>query len=200
MTTPTCPFPLLTEPGPAEREHDPLTETTTKREVLFETGFVKLVKEEVTLPGGETSRRFSLPHNGAAAMVVLDAEGNLIFERQWRHACKQSFWEIPAGKIDDGEDPLSAAKRELYEECGITAQRWTELGVVRNAIGYSDERIVIYLAEDLTFGEQHLDPGEYLEVVRIPLDKALAMCDNGLITDCKTLVGLMWLKRELNRK
>lgn len=194
------PFPLMTHGVPAERENDPLTETTTSREVLMDTGFVQLVKETVTLPGGEPARRYMLPHKGAAAMLALDGEGNLVFERQWRHPCKQAFWEIPAGKIDDDEAPLTAAKRELQEECGIVAKTWHELGTVRNAIGYSDERIVIFVAEDLTWGEQDLDPGEYLEVVRVPFKEALRMAHEGLITDCKTLVGLMWLERFLAKR
>lgn len=194
------PFPLMTHGVPAERDNDPLTETTTSREVLMDTGFVQLVKETVTLPGGEPARRYMLPHKGAAAMLALDGEGNLVFERQWRHPCKQAFWEIPAGKIDDDEAPLTAAKRELQEECGIVAKTWHELGTVRNAIGYSDERIVIFVAEDLTWGEQDLDPGEYLEVVRVPFKEALRMAHEGLITDCKTLVGLMWLERFLAKR
>ncbi len=194
------PFPLMTHGVPAERDNDPLTETTTSREVLMDTGFVQLVKETVTLPGGEPARRYMLPHKGAAAMLALDGEGNLVFERQWRHPCKQAFWEIPAGKIDDDEAPLTAAKRELQEECGIVAKTWHELGTVRNAIGYSDERIVIFVAEDLTWGEQDLDPGEYLEVVRVPFNEALRMAHEGLITDCKTLVGLMWLERFLAKR
>ena len=198
--TKSCPFMTLTEPTKAERDHDPLTETTVKKSVLFQSPFVQLVREDVVLPGKETSVRYMLPHRGASAMIPLDDEGMVILERQWRHPCKKAFWEIPAGKIDPDESPLEAAKRELKEECGILGETWTYLGVLRNAIGYSDESITVYLVEDLTFEAQALDPGEYLEVVRVPLEVALRMCDEGYITDCKTLIGLYWLSRRLAKK
>lgn len=188
---------LLDAPERAERPGDPLEEKTIESKRLFDSDFLKLDCETVLLPGGEVSKRYMLPHCGAAGMVVLDEDGTVVLERQWRHPCKQAFWEIPAGKIDEREEPITCARRELVEECGIHAERWNRLGTIRNAIGYSNERIVIYLAQGLTYGERHLDPGEYLEVRRVPLETALRMCDEGLITDCKTLVGLYWLDRYL---
>lgn len=197
-TCTVCQIPMIDLPAPrAERENDPLTETTVGSEMIYQNHFIKVLKESVTLPGGESSTRFVFPHRGACAMIPLDKEGNIVLERQWRHPLRRSFWEIPAGKIDPSEDELDCAKRELLEECGITAKTWKRLGLINNAIGYSNEHIVIYLAEDLTYGEQELDPGEYLELYRVPLKEAVAMCRDGRVTDVKTLVGIFWLEKEL---
>lgn len=196
-----CPYPVVDMPAPrADRTPDPLTETTTGVETIYENSFIKVEKQSVTLPRGEVATRFVLPHRGACAMIALDNDGYVLLERQWRHPLKKAFWEIPAGKIDPDEDELTCAQRELLEECGIEAQRWARLGMINNAIGYSDEHIVIYLAEDLSYGEQALDPGEYLEVYRVPVSEALAMCLDGRITDVKTLVGMFWLDKLLQQR
>ncbi len=193
-----CRIPLVTIPAPrAERENDPLAEVTEKEETLYRNNFIRLVREEVRLPKGEPAERFMLPHRGACAMIPLDTDGTIVLERQWRHPLRKAFWEIPAGKIDPNEDELTCAQRELHEECGLSAKRWTRLGMINNAIGYSNEHIVIYLAEELVEGEQALDPGEYLELYRVPLDEAIAMCRDGRITDVKTLVGVFWLEKHL---
>lgn len=200
-TCDNCSIPLISLPAPrAERENDPLTETTVSAETIYHNHFVKVRQEAVTLPGGESSTRFVFPHRGACAMIPLDHDGNIVLERQWRHPLRKAFWEIPAGKIDDEEDELTCAKRELHEECGLSAAKWKRLGLINNAIGYSDEHIVIYLAEELTYGKQELDPGEYLELYRVPFEEALAMCLDGRITDVKTLVGIFWLLKELESR
>ncbi len=193
-----CPYPLLASPVPfAARDNDPLTETTVNEKVLIDRKFIKIVEEDVVIPGGRASKRFCLRHGGAAGMVALGDDNTILLERQWRHPLRRAFWEIPAGKLDPGEAELTCAQRELVEECGVSAKRWTRLGELNNAIGYSSERIVVYLAEDLTWGEQQLDDGEHLEVVRVKLDEALAMCADGRITDVKTIVALFWLERHL---
>ncbi len=197
-TTANCPYPKLEAPVPrAERENDPLTETSVAEHVLLDGRFIKVVEEDVVLPDGRPSKRFGLRHGGAAGMIALGADGTVILERQWRHPLRRAFWEIPAGKLDPGEAEIDCAKRELVEECGIHAEKWTRLGELNNAIGYSNERIVVYLAEDLTYGRQELDDGEHLEVVRVDLKEALDMCADGRITDVKTIVGLFWLERLL---
>lgn len=197
--TPVSSIRPMPVPAPcAQRENDPLTETTTGTELIYENRFLRLVRESVTLPGGEQGNRFILPHRGACAMIPLDEQGCIVLERQWRHPLRRAFWEIPAGKIDPDESELVCAQRELIEECGIRARQWTELGVINNAIGYSDEHITIFLDEDLSIGEQHLDPGEYLELYRVPFEEALAMCYDGRITDVKTLCGIFWLAKVLS--
>ena len=196
-----CPYALLESPVPAaERDDDPLTETSLAERTLLDGKFIRVIEEDVRLPDGRLSKRFSLRHGGAAGMVALDADGAVLLERQWRHPCRRAFWEIPAGKLDPNENELDCARRELIEECGVEASRWTRLGMLNNAIGYSNERIVVYLAEDLRWGEQKLDEGEHLEVYRVKLEEALDMCADGRITDVKTIVGLFWLDRLLKKR
>lgn len=191
-------YPLLSTPAPsAARDDDPLEERTTSEEVLFDGKFVHLVRDDVTLPDGRASKRLFLRHGGAACMVALGADGTVLLERQWRHPLRQSFWELPAGKIDPGEEEIACARRELLEECGTEAERWTRLGVINNAIGYSTEHIVIYLAEGLSEKAQKLDEGEFLEVYRVPLEEAVRMATDGRITDVKTICGLFWAREHL---
>ncbi|MDO5532041.1 NUDIX domain-containing protein [Sutterella sp.] len=194
-------YPLIQLPAPyAKRDNDPLEERTTSQEVLFDGKFVRLVRDQITLPDGGHSQRLYLSHGGAAAMAALGEDGTILLERQWRHPLRQSFWELPAGKIDPGEDELDCARRELIEECGVEAERFTRLGVINNAIGYSNEHIVIYLAEGLSETEQKLDEGENLEVWRVPFDEAVRMATDGRITDVKTICGIFWVKELLAKR
>ncbi len=190
-------YKLLAEAPRAERENDPLEEKTVGTKALLDGNFVKIYRDEVTLPDGRQSFRVYLTHPGAAAMVALYKDGTILLERQWRHPLRRSFWEIPAGKLDPKESTLDCAKRELHEECGVEAQTWTYLGLMHTAIGYSSEAIAVYLAEDLSEGDQQLDPGEYLEVYRVPVKEALAMAADGRITDVKTITALFWLEKHL---
>lgn len=153
-------------------------------------------RREVRLPDGRKSGRELIVHPGASAMVVLDDQNRIVLERQWRSPMDRAFWEIPAGKIDKGEDPFQTAVRELEEETGLQAENWVELGTIHNAIGYSNERIVIYLAKNVCFSEtgQKLDSGEFLTLVSVPFEEALAMTRNGDITDVKTVIGLNWAR------
>lgn len=190
-------FPLLNPAPRVERADDPLAETTVGEETLFDGRFMHLVREEIRLPDGAPGQRLFLTHPGAAAIVALYEDGSILLERQWRHPMKRSFWEIPAGKLDPNESELVCAQRELKEECGVAADRWSSLGTLHNAIGYSNEHIAVFLAEGLTEGAQELDDGEWLEVVRVPLEEALAMARDGRITDVKTIVALFWTESKL---
>ncbi len=170
-----------------------------REEVLSETSvfdgrLMHVRRLEVRLPNGKTSTREMTRHCGASAIVTLDAENRVVLERQWRAPAGGAFWEIPAGKIDSGEDPFTTARRELEEEAGLVASRWTHLGTIHNAIGYSNEHIEIYLARDLRKGTVHLDDNEFLTLVTPTFDEALAMCRDGRITDVKTLAGLYWAR------
>lgn len=193
-------YELLAEVPRAEREGDPLEEKTVETKTLLDGNFIKIYRDEVTLPDGRGSFRVYLTHPGAAAMVALYEDGSILLERQWRHALRRSFWEIPAGKLDPEESTLDCAKRELLEECGVSAKTWTYLGVMNTAIGYSSEAIAVYLAEDLSEGDQQLDPGEHLEMYRVPVAEALAMAADGRITDVKTITALFWLEKHLQKQ
>lgn len=194
-------FVKLDEPVPAaERANDPLEERTLSTSILLDGKFIQVCRDEVSLPDGRDSFRVYLTHPGAAGIVALYEDGSILLERQWRHPVRQSFWEIPAGKLDPEERELDCAKRELEEECGVRAKTWTRLGMMRNAIGYSSEHIAVYLAEDLGEGEQKLDPGEFLEVYRVPLSAAVAMARDGRITDVKTIAAIFWLDKLLKER
>lgn len=173
-----------------------LEETVLSEREEYSGRLLHVLRREVKLPDGRISAREMIAHPGAAAMVVLDDENCTVLERQWRSPLDRAFWEIPAGKIDKGEDPFETACRELEEEAGLAADKWVELGTIHNAIGYSNERIVIYLAQGVHPAEsgQKLDAGEFLTLHRLPFAEALSMTRNGEITDVKTLVGLAWAK------
>jgi ADP-ribose pyrophosphatase len=118
----------------------------------------------------------------------------VLLERQFRYPLARTFIEIPAGKLEPGEDPLVTGKRELLEETGYVAAEWRKLGLIHNAIGYSDEVIEIWLARGLEMRQQALAEGEFLEVFSVPLAEAQAMARDGRITDVKTVVGLLWVR------
>lgn len=174
-----------------------LVETVLDETLVYDGSLLKVRRMTVRLPDGRQAHRESIRHPGASAVVTLDREGRVVLERQWRAPAGGAFWEIPAGKIDPGEDPYDTARRELIEEAGITAERWTYLGTIHNAIGYSDEHIEIYLARELSDCPQQLDVNEFLTLVRVPMREAFEMTRDGRITDVKTLIGLGWLKEYL---
>jgi ADP-ribose pyrophosphatase len=154
--------------------------------------FIEVHKDRVRLPDGSETTREYVRHPGAVAIVAIDADGRVLLERQYRYPLQREFTEIPAGKLEQGEAHLDTAKRELLEETGYAAAQWTRLGLVHNAIGYSDESIELWLATGLDKREQKLDAGEFLEVFWLPFDEALAMARDGRLSDVKTIVGLFW--------
>ena len=151
---------------------------------------VKLDLETVTLPNGVTVELEIIRHQGAAAVVPLKDDGSVILVRQYRHAVGGSIYEIPAGKLEPGEEPRHCAVRELEEEIGYHAASLTPLLSFFTTPGFTDEVIHVFLATGLTPGIQHLDPDEVLEVVQMPLDAAIARIGDGTIRDGKTIVGL----------
>jgi ADP-ribose pyrophosphatase len=168
------------------------TEERVSGEVVYAGSFFQVHRDVVRLPDGAQARRDYIRHPGAVAVVVLTADGNVVLVRQHRYALQRDFVEIPAGKLEKGEAPLETAKRELLEETGYAAATWTRLGLIHNAIGYSDEGIELWLATGLEKREAALDEGEFLEVFTLPFDEALAMAADGRISDVKTIIGLYW--------
>ena len=154
--------------------------------------FLDVQKDKVRLPDGSQTEREYIHHPGAVAIVALTDDGKVILERQYRYPLRRDFVEIPAGKLEAGEAHLETGKRELLEETGYEAAKWTYLGLVHNAIGYSDEGIEMWLATGLVKREAKLDEGEFLEVFTLPFDEALAMAADGRISDVKTIIGLFW--------
>jgi ADP-ribose pyrophosphatase len=169
-----------------------LTEERISGEVAYTGTFFELHRDRVRLPDGRQAMRDYIRHPGAVAIVAIDGEGRVVLERQHRYPLHRDFVEIPAGKLEPGEEHLATAKRELLEETGYAAAEWTRLGLIHNAIGYSDEGIELWLATELEKREPKLDAGEFLEVFTLPFEEALAMAADGRISDVKTIVGLFW--------
>jgi ADP-ribose pyrophosphatase len=175
-----------------------LHETRLDSALLYDGDFLQLRKDSVRLPDGSVSSREYLTHPGAVAVLALLDNGNLVLERQFRYAPQREFIELPAGKIDHGEDILHTAQRELLEETGYTAREWTHLATTWPCIGYADERMEYFLARGLTLQDRQLDEGEFLEVFELPLSEAMEWVRQGKINDSKTIVGLFWLEKTLN--
>ncbi|HEX6530986.1 MAG TPA: NUDIX hydrolase [Nitrospira sp.] len=157
---------------------------------IFSGKVVTVDIDTVTLPNGVTVDLEIVRHPGAAAVVPLKEDGTVVLIRQFRHAAGGFIYEIPAGKLNRGEDPLDCAARELEEEIGYIAGRLERLTSILTAPGFTDEVIHIYKATGMRAGRQHLDRDEVLEVLEIPLKEAIRMIEAGTIRDAKTIVGL----------
>ncbi len=174
-----------------------LKETRIDGGVVYDGHFLKVEKDRIRLPDGSESQREFFRHPGAVVILPLLPDGRVLLERQFRYPNSQVFIEFPAGKIDPGEDHLECARRELKEETGYTAGRWRFVCTIHNAIAYSDEHLEIFLAEDLSAGEQQLDAGEFLELFSATVPELLEMVRKGEITDVKTIIGTFWLEKIL---
>jgi len=150
-----------------------------------------LHRDRVTLPNGVDTTLDIIRHPGAAAIVPVTAQGNVLLIRQFRYAMDGHIWEIPAGTMEPGESPLACAQRELGEEIGVSANRWHKLVDLMPLPAYSDEIIHLYRAEDLFPAKQHLDPDEIIEINEFRYEETLEMIRTGVIRDAKTIAGLM---------
>ena len=157
--------------------------------------FLNMKRDQVRLPDGQIAAREYLTHPGAVAVVALLDDGRVLLERQYRYPIAKACIEIPAGKLELGEDPLLCARRELEEETGYTARKWSFIRRIHPVISYSTEFIDIYLAQDLTPGASKLDDEEFLDVFAEPLEQLLAWVEEGEITDVKTTLSAYWLDR-----
>jgi ADP-ribose pyrophosphatase len=172
-------------------ETDALRETCLHTERVFEGILLNIDRARVRLPDGRETQREYIRHPGAVVVIALRRDGRIVFERQFRYPLRRAFLELPAGKIDPGEDILAAARRELREETGFEATEWRHIGVTHPCIGYSDERIDIFLAKGLTETGQALEEGEFLELLSLKPADALTAARDGHITDGKTLAALL---------
>ncbi len=175
-----------------------LKETRIDSMAVYEGDFIKVFKDNVRLPDGSVGSREHIVHPGAVAVLAILDNGDLLMERQFRYAPQREFIELPAGKIDHGEDILLTAQRELLEETGYIASDWTHLTTAWPCIGFADERMEYFLARGLTYQGRQLDDGEFLEVFELSLSDALDWIRQGKINDSKTMVGIFWLEKMLN--
>lgn len=186
---------------PADRPTSDLHETTLSSEELFDGKLLHAFRDEVDVPGRGRAIREWLRHPGAAAVVPLFDDGSTVLIRQFRYPPRREFLEVPAGKLDvPGEAPEIAARRELAEETGYTADRLTPLGALYPCIGYSDEVIHFFLAEGLTEGTMDLAEGENVVPVRMPFADACARARRGEIADMKTVAALLMAEAALARR
>ena len=172
-----------------------LKETPKSSEKIFSGRLIDLYFDHIELPNGKSSTREWIKHPGAVCVIPILPNGNLCLVRQYRYGPRAEFIEIPAGKLDTGEDPLVCAKRELEEEIGYSAGKLTFLTNIHPAIGFSNEKMWMYLAEDLVVTRNNLEYDELLEPIPTPLNMALKWVWSGKITDVKTVVGILWADR-----
>jgi len=169
-----------------------LSETLLASEEIFSGRLLKVKRDRVRLPNGAEATREIIDHPGAVVVIELLDSGKLLIERQYRHPLGQVLLELPAGKIDHGEPILDTARRELREETGYKAKNWRHLGTMHPCVGYSNEKIEIFLARGLSFVGHARDHEEFLEVSEVSLADALAAVRDGEITDGKTIACLLW--------
>lgn len=171
---------------------DELFEKQIKSINIYKGKILDLYCDEILLPNGRTSTREYIKHVGAACVVPLDNDGNIIIEKQFRYPFSRVLTEIPAGKLDSKEEPhLEAALRELREETGYSAQKMIYLGEYYPTCAYSDETIHMYLATGLSFGDRNLDDDEFLGVEKMPLETAVDEIMKGNIRDGKTQTAIL---------
>ena len=182
-------------------ENSKLEEVCLSSELIYDGRVVRLFVDRVALPDGGESIREYTRHIGAVAVLPLTDEGEVICVRQFRYAHGCVMTEIPAGKLDSrDEDHVEAALRELREETGATCESLTYLGLFRSTPAVLDEKIDLYLAQGLTFGETDPDDDEFLDVVRIPLSTLVEQVMSGEITDGKTQVAVLKVNELLRRR
>ena len=172
-----------------------LTEHCVSTERVFDGTLLKVYRDAVRLPDGSAGAREYIRHPGAVGIVPLFDDGRVLLERQFRYPHRREFIEIPAGKLEPGEPHLDTAKRELLEETGYAAAEWSRLGVIHTAIAYTDEAIEIFLARRLTEKTRKLEVGEFLDILIVAFDEAIAMIRDRRITDAKSVAALLWVEK-----
>ena len=159
-------------------------------EVVFDGKVVKVEKDKVLCPNGNESIREIVRHPGGAAILAITKDNEVILERQFRYAYDEVIYEIPAGKLEKGEDPYYAAIREFEEETGHKTDKLISLGELYPTCGYSSEIIYLYLAENFVKTQTHFDDDEIIELEYVPLEKVIKMIENNEIKDAKTIIAV----------
>ena len=173
-----------------------MTEKTLTTQEVYHGRIIRVRRDEVLLPNGHTSVREVVEHPGGVGILALDG-GDVLLVRQYRYAFSRVLTEIPAGKREKGEEPLTTARRELREETGATADEWLSMGSLIASPGCYDEVLYLYLARGLHFGDTHPDEDEFLSLERMPLEELAERCMNGEITDAKTVCAALKAKNLL---
>ena len=178
-----------------------LIEKKISSEDVFDGVLLHVKKDTVELPNGHTAPREWIKHPGASAVIPILPNGDIIMVKQYRYPVGKVTLEIPAGKLDaEGEDPLVCAERELSEETGFTAGKIWKLTTIATTVGFSNEWIHLYAAQDLKPGKQHPDDDEFIKYLKIPLKEAVQMVEEGKIFDSKSIIAILLLAKEINTK
>jgi ADP-ribose pyrophosphatase len=168
--------------------------------VVYKGPVFHVTTDHVEEPGGVRARRDVVRHSGSVVVLAVDDRGRVLLERQYRHAAQSLMWELPAGRIDEGESVLAAAKRELLEETGYTARGWKKILYFYVSPGFLDETMSIYLARSLRPGKAQPEADENIAIRFFPLSAARQMVLKGTIRDAKTIAGIFWLTQASARK
>jgi ADP-ribose pyrophosphatase len=177
-----------------------LKEKSLKSKNVFKGRFLNVFQDEVSLPNGEKSIREFIKHPGVSACIPLLPDNKIALVKQHRYSINEETIEIPAGKLHMNEDPKNCALRELEEELGFKAKKITYLTKIHPAVGFCDEVIWLYLAEELTRTSIKHDVDEFLEFIPIRIEDLLNMIKIGVISDAKTIIGMLWFEKyHLNR-
>ncbi|NLM75677.1 MAG: NUDIX hydrolase [Clostridiaceae bacterium] len=174
-------------------------EKTVSRKPIYEGNIIDVEVLTVELPNGRTAPRDVVRHSGAAVIVPVTDKGEVVLVKQYRKPIEQVSLEVPAGKLEKGEDPKICAARELKEETGYTAGKLEKILTLHPASAYTDEVLHVYLASDLTKGEANPDEDEFITANVYPMEEALNMIKDGLITDAKTVAGVLFAARLFNK-
>ncbi len=173
-------------------------EKTVTTEIIYRGRIFDVETQTVELPNGEIAARDIIRNPGAAVIVPVTDNGDVILVEQFRKPCEQVFIEVPAGKLEEGEDPKLCAARELKEETGYTAEKLEKIMTLNPAPAFADEVLHVYLATGLTEGEANPDEGEFISAKAYPMAEALNMIKEGKITDSKTVASLLYTAKFFN--
>jgi ADP-ribose pyrophosphatase len=181
------------------------TEKLLSSEVVYQGPLFRVLHDKLLEPGGKPSERDVIRHNGSVVILAVDKSKNasdpwIVMERQYRHAAQQFLWELPAGKLDAGEDPLAGAQRELEEETGYRARKWQPLIEYYGSPGFLGESMKVFLAEGLIAGDAHPEDDEDIEFRLVKLSEVVRMIEKGAIKDGKTLCSVLLYARRLAGK
>ena len=169
-------------------------EETIEKKYIYKGKIINLRNDIVKLPNDKQAQREVVEHPGGVCVVALTSEGEVLLVNQYRYPYEQLLLEVPAGKLDKGEDPFACGVRELKEETGAVAENYISLGIMYPSPGYTDEKIYMYLATLLTYGENQLDDDEFLDLIKMPLQQAVDMVVIGELCDAKTQIAILKTK------
>jgi ADP-ribose pyrophosphatase len=171
-----------------------------KSEVVFQGKVFSITSDDVVEPSGVKVHRYIMRHTGSVVVMCIDeskAEPRVLLIRQYRHAAQKFLWELPAGRIDEGEDALTAAQRELAEETGYTAREWKQVLFYYPSPGFMDETHALFLARDIQKGKARPEEDEFITPRWVPISQAIDWVMSGKIPDAKTIAGVLWMARKL---